>query len=102
MGEFVRICGRGELPPNGEAREFPAGPRMVCVANVGGEICALDNVCPHRGGPLGQGIIENGKIVCPWHAFAFDVKTGELDHDPREKIAVYEVKIQGDDVLVNL
>lgn len=62
----------------------------------------MDDVCPHRGGPLGQGIIEDGKIICPWHAWAFDVKTGIAVHTPNAKVEVYDVKIEGDDVLVKV
>ena len=102
MSEFVRILSRAELPSDGEAREVACAGKMLCVANVGGEISAMDNVCPHRGGPLGEGIIENGKVVCPWHAWAFDVKTGAAEHSPGDKVDVYPVRIEGDDVLVNL
>lgn len=62
----------------------------------------MNNVCPHRGGPLGQGIIEDGKIICPWHAWAFDVKTGVAVHTANAKVEVYEVKVEGDDVLAKL
>ena len=75
---------------------------MLCIANVGGDISAMDNVCPHRGGPLGEGIVENGKVVCPWHAWAFDLKTGEATHAPLTKVPVYEVKVEGEDVLAKL
>lgn len=91
-----------ELPPAGEAREAACGDRMLCIANCNGAISAMDNVCPHRGGPLGQGIIEDGKIICPWHAWAFDVKTGVASHTPHAKVDVYDLKIEGDDVLVKL
>jgi nitrite reductase (NADH) small subunit len=72
------------------------------VANVNGEISAMDNICPHRQGPLGQGIIEGGKVVCPWHAWAFDVKTGAAVHNPSAHVQIYEVKIEGDDVLARM
>ena len=91
-----------ELPPPGEAREVACGQRVLCVANSGGAISAMDNVCPHRGGPLGLGIVEDCKLVCPVHAWAFDVTTGEAVHTAKAKVAVYEVKIEGDDVLVKL
>lgn len=102
MPEFQRIMSTAELPPSGEAREVACGDRLLCVANCNGSISAMDNVCPHRGGPLGQGIIEDGKIICPWHAWAFDVKTGVAVHAPNAKVDVYEVKIEGNDVLVKV
>ena len=101
MSEFVRICGKADLPATGEAREITVGDRMVCVANENGDISAMDNVCPHRGGPLGQGMIDGGKIVCPWHAWAYDLKTG-VTHPLASKVPVYEVRIEGEDVLARL
>jgi nitrite reductase (NADH) small subunit len=102
MSEFVRICAKAELPPSGDAREFTSGEKVICIANDRGEIAAMDNACPHRGGPLGQGLVENSKMVCPWHAWAFDLKTGEAAHSPQVRAEMYEVKVDGDDVLVKL
>lgn len=102
MSEFLRICGTGELPVEGMAREFAAGARLVCVANVHGEFAAMGNVCPHRGGPLGQGVVEDGKVVCPWHGWAFDAKTGVSTHSAQAMVEVFELKIEGGDVLVKI
>ncbi|QNI34392.1 Rieske (2Fe-2S) protein [Alloacidobacterium dinghuense] len=102
MSEFVRICGKADLPPSGEAREVSTGERVLCVANEKGSISVMDNVCPHRGGPLGQGMIEGGKLICPWHAWAFDLRTGEAAHTTMARVPVYEVKVEGEDVLVKL
>lgn len=102
MSELIRILSKAELPGDGEAREVSCQGRQFCIANSGGEISAMDGVCPHRGGPLGEGILENGKIICPWHAWAFDVKTGIAEHSPQARVEVYEVRIEGDDVLVKL
>lgn len=100
MPEFVKIASVAELPAEGEAREFTVGDRLICLANLNGSISALDNVCVHRGGPLGQGIIEGDKLVCPWHGWQYDPRTGEAAHNPSAKVAVYPIKIEGDDVLV--
>jgi nitrite reductase (NADH) small subunit len=99
---FVRLGARDDLPPAGEAREFTVGTRLVCVANLNGEYSALDNVCPHRGGPLGQGVIEGDKLVCPWHGWQFDPRTGALAHAPEQKVPSYQLKIDGDDVTIDL
>jgi len=102
MAELVRICSRADLPAEGYAKELNLGDRAVCLANIGGTISAVDNVCPHRGGPLGEGMIENGKLVCPWHAWEFDVTTGECITVTNAKVAVYPLTFEGDDVLVQL
>ncbi len=101
MSELVRICGKGQLPRAGEAKEFSAGGRALCIANVGGVIRALDNECPHRGGPLSEGMIEGSNIVCPWHAWTFDAATG-APIEGEERVAVFAVSIEGDEVFVKV
>ena len=75
---YIKLTTQSELPGNGEAKEFEVGDKTICVANVNGTISAMDNVCLHMGGPLGQGYIEGNKLVCPWHGWEYDPKTGEL------------------------
>jgi nitrite reductase (NADH) small subunit len=102
VAEFVRICAQGELPLAGQLLEVAHAGRTLCVANVGGTIRVLDGVCPHEGGPLGEGTIEEGRVVCPWHAFAFDVQTGvELD-DPEFRVEVFEAKVEDGELRVKL
>jgi nitrite reductase (NADH) small subunit len=100
MSAFVKLTTAAELPTPGQAKEFPCGDQVICVANIKGTISAMDNVCLHRGGPLGQGIIEQDKIVCPWHGWQWDPKTGEATHNPNVKIAVYTLKIENGNVLL--
>ena len=94
MSDLVRICSEGELPAEGDVREFTVAGRALCVAKVDGAICVLDGTCPHEGGPLGEGMIEGGKVVCPWHAYAFDVRTGENEEDPEVKAIVIQAKVE--------
>jgi nitrite reductase (NADH) small subunit len=101
MPHLVRIASALELPANNEVKEFECGERTVCVANVNGEIRAMDNECLHNGGPLGQGVIEGGKVICPWHGWAWDAKTGAADV-PGVKLAVYPVKVENGDVFVEV
>jgi nitrite reductase (NADH) small subunit len=101
MSALVRICAKGELPRLGEAREFSAGTRTLCIANIDGTIRALDSECPHRGGPLAEGMIEDGKLICPWHAWAFDPATGATDSS-QERVAVYPVSVEGEEVFVKI
>jgi nitrite reductase/ring-hydroxylating ferredoxin subunit len=98
--EFVKIANRADLPAEGEAKEFTLGDKVVCIANVDGRYSAMDNVCVHRGGPLGQGVVLDGKVVCPWHGWMYDPQTGVPDVNPKMKVAVYPIKIEGDDVFV--
>jgi nitrite reductase (NADH) small subunit len=99
---FTRLTTESELPPKNEAKEFPCGDKMICIANVNGTITAMDNVCLHRGGPLGQGVIEKGKLVCPWHGWAWDPQTGQAVHSPSAKLTVYPLRIEDGEVLIEL
>jgi nitrite reductase (NADH) small subunit len=98
---LVRLCSKSELPAEGHATEITISGHTICVANVNGTISAMDNVCLHRGGPLGQGVIEGDKIVCPWHGWSFDPVTGAATHDSSARVPVYAVKIVGDDVMLD-
>src|SRR5579872_7140895 len=89
---FTKLAPQSDLPPTNAVKELPCGNKEICAANVNGTFSALDNTCLHMGGPLGEGTIENGKVVCPWHGWAYDPATGELSHNPKLKVAVYPLK----------
>ena len=99
---YIKIATAADLPGEGEAREFEIDGKAICIANVGGAITAMDNVCLHMGGPLGQGYIEGNKLVCPWHGWEYDPKTGQLENDPKTRIPVYPIKVENGDVFVDL
>jgi nitrite reductase (NADH) small subunit len=102
MSEFIRICAQSELPPSGTVREFTANGRALCVANLDGAICVLDGTCPHEGGPLGEGEIEGGRVVCPWHGYAFDLHTGAAEDDPALKAEIFESKVEDGELRAKL
>jgi nitrite reductase (NADH) small subunit len=102
MAEFIRVCAQSELPQPGDVREFTANGRALCVANLDGAICVLTGVCPHEEGPLGEGTIENGRVVCPWHGYAFDLRTGEAEGEPSLKAEVFEAKVEDGELRVKL
>ena len=97
-----KLANKTDLPGDGEAKEFPLGDKVVCVANIDGSCSAMDNICVHRGGPLGQGIVLDGKVVCPWHGWMYDPKTGAADADPALRVRVYPLKIEGEDLMVDV
>ena len=102
MGEQVRICAEADLPPEGEVGEVEAAGRMLCVARLGGAVCVVDGPCPHEGGPLGQGVLEDGRVVCPWHAFAYDLQTGVAEHDASFRVQVFEAEVRDGSVFAKL
>ena len=99
---FTKLASHSELPAPNEAKEFACGNKEICIANINGSYSAMDNVCLHQGGPLGQGTIEGGKVVCPWHGWAYDPQTGAAAHNANAKVAVYAMKIENGDVLVDI
>ena len=82
--------------------EAVIGGRPYAICNTGGVITALDGVCLHLGGPLGQGQIHEGRVVCPYHMWEFDCRTGACDVNPARRVATYEVKVEDDDIFVLL
>ena len=101
MSEFVRVIPASELAP-GQCREVLVGNRPVALFNVDGVFYALSNLCLHRGGPLGQGLLSGMAVMCPWHAWTWDVRTGEHTMNPELKVARYDVKLEDGQVLVSV
>ncbi len=102
MPQSMPLCQLSEAPAEGEVREISARDRVFCVTRVNGELAVLDGVCPHRGGPLGQGLVEEGLIVCPWHGWAFDAKTGCASHNPNACVRRYATRIEDGQILVEI
>ena len=102
MAQWVRLCGMAEAPTEGNVMEVEAQGRSLCLARIGGELSALDNRCPHRQGPLGQGWVEGNTVVCPWHAWSFDARSGRSVFPDNEQVAVFPLKREGDALLIEL
>ena len=98
----MRIAGVAELPPAGKMREFAVGSETLCVANSGGVFTALGNACPHRGAPLSAGCISDGKLICYWHGWEFQLSDGASGHPHRPPAKVFELVIEGEDVYVRV
>lgn len=98
MVEFQRLCSVTDLPVEGTAKELHVSGRTLCVVRMNGAVSAMDNVCPHRGAPLSEGTIEEGRLVCPWHAWSFDLRTGQADEGAEDRVQMYEIHVDGNDV----
>lgn len=101
MGGFLPALPLADVPP-GTCREVRVGDKAVAVYNVAGTVYATTNTCPHRGGPLGQGFLDGRTVMCPWHAWTWDVATGENTANPAMTIARYDAKVEGGQVLVRV
>jgi nitrite reductase/ring-hydroxylating ferredoxin subunit len=98
---FVYIGPVSALPP-GSVMEARIDGRPIAVCNSGGTVYALDGTCPHAGGPLGHGALHGTMLVCPFHGWEFDCRSGENDSDPAIAVETYAAKIEGGDILVDL
>jgi len=85
----------------GRVMTVHAGTKEVCLTHFEGEICALDNKCPHQGGPLGEGSIEKGLLRCPWHGWDYHPCSGKAPGFD-DGVEPYSVKIEDDAVFVAL
>lgn len=95
-----RVLGLGDLP-EGRVTTVAAGRRSLAMTHHEGRYGALDNRCPHQGGPLGEGSIENGMLRCPWHGFDYCPLTGQSPGFDDEA-TTYPIEIRDDDVFVGV
>ena len=102
MAQWVKLCAVGEAPEPGKVVECEVEGVGICLANVDGTLAAVDNWCPHRRGPLGQGWMEGEAVVCPWHSWAFNVRTGVAEYPEKERVEVFPLRVEGEDVMVDL
>jgi nitrite reductase (NADH) small subunit len=96
---FVKVARLSDVPPD-SVIEVTVAENPYAICNAGGSIYALNGICLHRGGPVGQGQIHAGRVICPWHAWEFDCRTGQSVFDSSKRLATYEVKVEGEDILL--
>ncbi|MEM6803288.1 MAG: thiamine pyrophosphate-binding protein [Bacteroidota bacterium] len=75
--EWFKVLDDSTELPEGRVRTVTAQHKDLCLVHFEGKFCALDNKCPHQGGPLGEGSIENGLLRCPWHGWDYHPCTGK-------------------------
>src|SRR5690348_12146928 len=91
-----------DVPDDGRVRSVVVDGRTVALARCGLRLGALDNACPHQGGPLGEGSIENGWLRCPWHGYDYDPTTGRPPEGFTDAPLAYPVEDREDGTYVQL
>lgn len=86
--------------PEGKSIVVNAGENEIALYKIQGQIYALNNACPHMGGPLGEGDIENFCVTCPWHGWEFDIKTGTCITMPGEDAERFDIEIINDEIYI--
>jgi nitrite reductase/ring-hydroxylating ferredoxin subunit len=90
--EWISVALAASLPP-GRCRGVTAAGIDIVLVNVDGDIHALDNTCPHQGGPLSEGHLEGAVLTCPWHGWPFDVRTRAHARRSDIALAAYDVRV---------
>lgn len=88
--------------PEGRVMTVTAGHKGICLTHFEGNYAALDNRCPHQGGPLGEGSIENGMLRCPWHGWDYHPCTGNSPGGFDDGVDAYEIKEEDGAIFVGL
>ncbi len=102
MPEFVKVAKATDIAP-GQVKTTMVNGRRIAVCNVSGEFYAIDDVCTHDSGPLGQGELEDDEIECPRHGARFNVRTGAVVTLPAVlPVTTYPVRVEGSDIYVGI
>ena len=99
MAEYIRAMKCADLP-EGEGAVMELGDQEIAIFRVNGCFFAMENTCPHQGGPLGRGFLEGTVVACPWHDWCFDVTTGQSVGMPGVAVRTYATRIRGNDLEV--
>ena len=98
--EFTKVAQIGDLPAGG-TKQVEVGNELVALINSDGEIFAIGGECTHAMAYLADGFLDGELLECPLHGACFNIKTGKAETPPAfEDVPVYEVKVEGDDILL--
>lgn len=98
---FVTVGRTGDFQ-SGRGKMVVVNGRHVALFRLGDEFFAIDNLCLHQAGPICDGTIDNDVVICPWHGWSYEIRTGTLVQDPRVGVSRHDVKVDGDAVSVRL
>jgi nitrite reductase/ring-hydroxylating ferredoxin subunit len=102
MRRYIRAIDVGELAP-GEGKLIEIEGKSIALFNVEGAFYAIDDACPHNGGPLSEGRLQGKQVTCSWHGSIFDLATGAvLDEPATVPVACYPVRVVGSDVEIEV
>ena len=100
MAVFHKVALVADIPP-GTGKPVDVGGVKVALFNVDGKFHAIDNTCPHQGGPLGEGFLQGRVVTCPFHFWQFDIQTGRCPEFPDARVSRFAVKVAGGEISVS-
>ncbi len=98
---WIAVAKTDEIAP-GKCKIFTRRSREYAIFNVAGEYYCIDNLCPHAGGSLGEGIIEGDCVTCTWHYWQFDIKTGEMCGNHNVRVNRFAVRDHEGEIQVEI
>ncbi|MBI5197528.1 MAG: Rieske 2Fe-2S domain-containing protein [Nitrospirae bacterium] len=101
MSQYIKAARTADVPVGGSLLVQPEGKKVV-LFNLAGEFFALDNSCPHNNGPICEGRIDGDTVICPYHHWEFDIRTGKSKALSAYKIKMYNLKLDGDEIYVEV
>ncbi len=101
MINFVRVAREQELSDT-RSKVVLVEERQIAIFKVDGKFYAIENFCPHRGGPVGEGDVEDRVVTCPWHGWRFDLRTGISPDNPAAVVSTFPVRVVNSEVQVGL
>ena len=101
MKDFITVAQVRDIPP-GTGRTVDIHGIWIALFNVDGTFYAIDNACPHAGGPLGEGKLNETVVECPWHGWKLSVGSGERVGNSNFQVACCEVRVEGEHVQIAL
>ena len=90
-----------DLPEEGKGKVLLlADGREVAIFRKDGKLFAIDNICPHEGGPLGEGTLEGTCVTCPWHGWQFDITNGKGQNSWEEDVKSYPIEVENEAIFL--
>jgi NAD(P)H-dependent nitrite reductase small subunit len=101
LKEFRKVASTDQIPHD-EGLVVIVEDREIAIFQCNGKYFAIENSCPHRGGPIADGELEGEIISCPWHAWPFDLATGKCTINNSAQLETYKLKIEEGEILIEL
>ena len=86
----------------GEGKTVSVKGQDIALFNVQGKLYAVENTCAHRGGPLGEGMVDGEVVTCPWHGWKYNVKTGKSPVNASVSVKSFKTKVVGDEIQIEV
>jgi len=98
----IKLCNASEIHPGMHKVVKTEDGKELLIANIKGEFFAINNLCPHMGGPLNEGIMDGCLVSCPWHGWQFDIKTGDCPTNPGEVVSKAPLTVENGEIFTSI